>query len=84
METNKILHRQIMNIIDNQIRDEDPPETKQTLERLVEAGHSKTDAKKYIGQCIAVELFNVMNKQQPFDEKRYIKNLMNLPKEPFD
>ena len=84
MKPNKILQQQIFEIIDNQIRDGKPPETKQTLDRLVKSGYSNTDAKKYIGQCVAVELFNIMNQQQPFDEKRYVQNLLNLPKEPFD
>ena len=84
MKPNKILQQQIFEIIDNQIKNGDPPETKQTLDRLVKSGYSNTDAKKYIGQCVAVELFNVMHNQQPFDEKRYIQNLLNLPKEPFD
>jgi hypothetical protein len=83
METNKILHQQIITIVDNQIREENPPETKQTFERLIKSGYSKTDAKKYIGQCVAVELFHVMKHHQPFDEKRYVQNLLNLPKEPF-
>lgn len=84
METNKVLQHAILTTVDNQIRDEKPPETKQTFERLVKSGYSKTDAKKYIGQCVAIEIFNVMKHHQPFDEKRFIKNLLNLPKEPFE
>ena len=84
METNKVLQHAILTTVDNQIRDEKPPETKHTFERLVKSGYSKTDAKKYIGQCVAIEIFNVMKHHQPFDEKRFIKNLLNLPKEPFE
>ena len=84
METNKVLQHAILTTVDNQIRDEKPPETKQTFERLVKSGYSKTDAKKYIGQCVAIEIFNVMKHHQPFDEKRFIKNLLNLPKVPFE
>ncbi|MDE3184996.1 MAG: hypothetical protein KGM16_16410 [Bacteroidota bacterium] len=84
MKENKILQQIIFDIIENQVRDANPPETKQTLERLLQSGYSDADAKKYIGQCVAVELFHVMNHQQPFNEKRYVQNLLNLPKEPFD
>lgn len=84
MKTNKVLQQQIFEIIDNQIKGREPPETKQTLDRLIKSGYSNTDAKKYIGQCVAVELFNIMKHKQPFDEKRYVQNLLNLPKEPFD
>jgi len=37
-----------------------------------------------IGQCIAVELFEIMKQRKTYDESRYIKNLKLLPKEPFD
>ncbi len=84
MKVNKQLQQAIFDIIENQIRDADPAETKQTFSRLVKSGYSEVDAKKYIGQCVAVELFHVMNHQEPFNEKRYVQNLLNLPKEPFD
>ena len=82
MEVNKILHDQFMEIIDNQLKQNDPPETKQTLERLLKAGYSRTDAKKYIGQCVAVEIFNVLKNGEAFNEERYVRNLKNLPEEP--
>jgi hypothetical protein len=43
-----------------------------------------TDGKNYIGECVSAELFNIMKHHEPFNEKRYIKNLLNLPKEPFE
>lgn len=84
MKPNKKLQEQIFEIVNNQIRDGRPPETKQTYDRLLKMGYNDIDAKKYIGQCIAVELFNIMKHHQPFDEKRYVQNLLNLPKEPFE
>ena len=84
MATNEILREQIFNIIENQISDNDPPETNLTLNRLIKMGYNDINVKKMIGQCVAVELFNIMKHGKPFDEKRYIKNLHQLPKEPFD
>ena len=37
-----------------------------------------------IGQCLAVELFEILKYKKPYDNERYIKNLAKLPKEPFD
>ncbi|MCK4343760.1 MAG: hypothetical protein KAX05_00620 [Bacteroidales bacterium] len=82
MEINIKLRDQIFEIIENQIRDNDPPETKLTFEKLRKEGNSKFVAKQLIGQCVAVELFRIMKFQEPFNEERYIKNLLNLPKEP--
>jgi hypothetical protein len=84
MKPNKIVHDQILQVVDNQIRDKNPPEAKQTYNRLIKMGYSAIDAKKYIGRCVAVEIFNIMKHNQPFDEKRYVQNLLNLPKEPFE
>ena len=84
METNEILRKQIFEIIKNQMKDNNPPETNKTFKRLIKEGYSKFETKQQIGQCVAVELFNILKYKKPFDDKRYIKNLNNLPKEPFE
>jgi hypothetical protein len=84
MESNEIIREQIFEIIENQIKSNAPPETKQTLKRLVDSGYSEQDAKILIGQCIAVELFNILKLQMPFNNDRYVSNLKKLPEEPFD
>ena len=40
--------------------------------------------RQMIGQCLAVELFDVLKNRKPYNNARYIKNLLALPKEPFD
>lgn len=84
MEINKVLQKQFLQIVNNQLKSNDPPETTQTFKRLKELGYNDTDAKKLIGQCVVVEIFDAMKNGKPFNEKRYIRNLNNLPKEPFD
>jgi hypothetical protein len=84
MESNEIIREQIFQIIKNQISANNPPETNQTLKRLKGLGYSDLDARKLIGQCLAVELFNLMKYKKPFDLVRYISNLKKLPEEPFD
>jgi hypothetical protein len=37
-----------------------------------------------IGQCLAVELFEVFKFGKAYNNERYVKNLKALPKEPFD
>lgn len=48
MKTNKVLGATIINVVENQIRTNDPPETKQTYGRLLKLGISGTEAKKHI------------------------------------
>ena len=82
METNLKLRNEIFKIIENQIEANDPPETLITFKRLKDQGFSDFEVKQLIGQCVAVEIYNVMKFKKPFDKERYIKNLNNLPKEP--
>ena len=84
MESNEKMREQIFEIVDNQLRDNNPPETKTTYNRLKKQGFDDLQTKQMIAQCIAVELFEVIKFQKPFDNERYVKNLNGLPKEPFD
>ncbi len=70
--------------IENQIRDNDPPETRITLDRLMSLGESRNNAMKYIGAVMAQEMFEILRNKLPYNEDRYIANLKNLPELPFD
>jgi len=72
----------ILEAVNNQLKSGDPPETRQTLNRLIAEGISEKDAKIYIGQAIAIEIFNVMKHGETFNLGRYRKNLSRLPEEP--
>ena len=84
MELNEKIREQIFEIIKNQLKDNDPPETKSTYDRLRKDGFDDYQTRQMIGQCIAVELFDIIKFGKPYDNNRYIKNLKKLPKEPFD
>lgn len=84
MESNEILRNQVFEILNNQLRSKNPPEVKETYDRLIMKGHDDIDVRKMLGQCLMVELFDVLKFQKPFDLKRYVKNLRALPKEPFE
>jgi len=84
MESNEIVRNQIFEIIKNQIKLNTPPETKQTFDRLKGLGYSDLDAKKLIGQCVAVEIYRTLKHKEPYNQSRYITNLKKLPEELFD
>jgi hypothetical protein len=84
MKVNIGLREQIFQIIENQIENNDPPDTALTFNRLKKEGFDDFTVKQLIGQCVAVEIYNVMKYKKPFVEKRYIKNLNKLPKGPFE
>ena len=84
METNLKLRKIIFKIIENQIRNIDPPETLKAFNKLKSQGYTEFEAKQLIGQCVAVQIYNMMKYKKPYDNERFIRNLNNLPKEPFE
>ncbi len=81
-ENNQILKEAILEVVDNQLAANDPPETKKTLERLISEGYSESEAKKLIGTVVVSEVFEVLQAQEVFDEKRYVAALNKLPEIP--
>lgn len=81
-EGNPILKEAFMEVVENQIRDNDPPETRETLERLKSEGISEDDAKLYIGQAVCIEVWDIMRNKEEFDMARFLRNLKALPSEP--
>jgi hypothetical protein len=75
---NPFLKENIMKIVENQIRDGNPKETKATLNRLMCLGFSREQAILKIGSIVAEEIYDILNKENCFNEKRYIKKLLNL------
>lgn len=84
MEINETLREQVFEIVKNQLKENDPPEAKITYERLRQQGFDDFKIRQMIGQCLAVELFDVMKFGKPYNNDRYLKNLKALPKEPSD
>ena len=72
-----------MKVVDNQIRDNDPPQTGQTLQRLVVDGHSEEEAKRLIACVVSAEIFDVLKQREPFNLERFVKGLDKLPTMPW-
>ena len=83
-KANPVLNAAIMKVVDNQLRSNDPPQTGQTLKRLMAAGHSEEEAKRLIACVVSAEIFDVLNQQQSFNLERFVKGLDNLPALPWD
>ena len=47
MKADPEVTKTILQIVDNQIKENNPPETKLTLDRLIKEGHDKIYAKKF-------------------------------------
>ena len=79
---NPHLKAAFLEIVENQLVENDPPETREILNRLIKQGITEEDAKLYIAQAVCIEVFDIMYAQVEFNMERYLKNLKLLPKEP--
>ena len=83
-KANPVLKYEILEVVNNQLESLDPPETKQTYDRLVADGISDQEAMRLIGCVVSSEIFDVLKQQQPFDHARFVKVLNKLPKLPWE
>jgi hypothetical protein len=73
-----------MEVVENQLRDGTPPETKQTLDRLMHAGIEEAKAKRMIACVLATEIYDMLKSKQPYDRERFVNALHRLPKLPWE
>ncbi len=79
---NKQMNAAILETVDNQLRHGDPPETRQTYERLLAEGHSDADARLLIGNLVARQIYTVLHTRGPWNLKEFVANLARLPELP--
>jgi len=73
MEENSYLRSAIFEVVDNQLEANDPPETRQTLDRLIAEGHSEEEAKNLIACVVAAEIFDVLKNHEPSNPERFLQ-----------
>ena len=78
------LHKLIMQIITNQLRLKNPPETKETLDRLMSEGYSQEEARELIGAVISAHIYDMLKDEHTFDNTKYVADLKRLPKVPWE
>ncbi len=81
---NPILKAVYLEAVETQLRDNNPPETRQTFERLRADGISEKDVRLLIGSVIAVETYEIMKSGTQFNKERFIRNLNRLPDQSFN
>jgi len=74
----------ILEAVENQLESNEPPKTRETLNRLMAGGIERDEALKYIACALSVEVFGALKLSEPFNPERYDKNLDALPEMPWD
>jgi hypothetical protein len=81
---NPALRRALLEVVENQLRDGTPTETRMTLIRLMGEGFSREQAVALIGCVVSSEIFDVLKSGQPYVEARYLAGLRALPRLPWE
>lgn len=72
------LKENIFEIVDNQIRDNNPPCTKEIFDDLLDAGYSESEAKDKIGAVVLSEIYDLLKDEKGFDEEHYKQCLQKM------
>ena len=83
-KVNPRLGKHIIQAIKNQIRRNDPPETKETFDRLRREGYAKEEVYRMLGCVMTSEIYEVMKHERVFDRDLYVQRLRALPKLPWE
>ena len=78
------LKKLILEVVDNQLRDKEPPAVVAAYDALLEAGYSVSEAKEKIGAVVLEEIYDVMKENQTFDEKSYTNALNKMVQQCID
>ena len=74
----------ILTIVDTQLRDGTPPETRETFERLIGLGYTPEGARQLLAHVVVREIFTIMARGESYDAVRFVAALRRLPALPDD
>ena len=79
VEANPQLAAAILAIVDTQLREGRPAETRATFNRLVDTGYTPEGARQLIAHVVVREIFTVMARGEQYDTARFVAALQRLP-----
>lgn len=78
------LKKILLEIVENQLKDNNPIVTREAYEKLLDAGYSAREAKEKISAIVLTEIYDVMKENKPHDEQRYEEALEEMVRQSID
>jgi hypothetical protein len=75
---NPRIKQAVLEIVENQLAENDPEITRQTLDRLMKLSYSREEAVEKIATVVVAEIFEVLQQERTFDIKSFTKALKAL------
>ncbi len=74
----------VFEVLENQMRDGTPPETRQTFDRLIAEGHSRDETMDLLASVLLFEMDQMVRAGEVFNQTRFAAALNGLPDLPPD
>lgn len=68
---NPHLKETVLEVVESQLRENNPPETWQALERLLAAGYTRTAAVELIATALVEEIWQMLHERTPYNPVRF-------------
>jgi hypothetical protein len=76
--SDKTVRDAVLDTVLNQIDTNDPPEARETYDRLIDGGASNSQALQLMASVLRVEMTRMLADATPFDNARYAAGLAKL------
>jgi len=77
--SDKTVRDAMLDTVLNQINTDDPPEARTTYDRLIDGGHSNSQALHLMAGALRVEMSRMLTEATPFDNAKYAALLAKIP-----
>lgn len=77
--SDKTVRNAMLDAVLNQIDTGDPPEARETYDRLIDGGHSNSQALNLMAEALREEMNRMLAESTPFDNARYAQALAKIP-----
>ena len=79
--SDKTVRDAMLDTVLNQINSNDPPEARETYDRLIFGGRSNNQALQLMAAALRTEMNRMLTESSPFDNTRYVALLAKIPSE---
>jgi uncharacterized protein HemY len=78
MSNDKTVRDVMLDTVLNQINTNDPPQARETYDRLIDEGASNSQALRLMSEALRVEMDRMLKEATPFDSARYAELLAKV------
>jgi hypothetical protein len=83
-ERGQRVREMLFEVLETQMKEDNPPETRKTYQRLLDQGFSRDETMRLMAAVVITEMNDMVKENRTFDEASYVEALKALPRLPYD